>query len=192
MHLCVPCESVCVCPSVSGTPRWVIASAHTGPPPATCPPADVDECSLSDGLCPHGHCVNVIGAFQCSCHAGFQSTADRLGCTGETAPTCPTWAPAPSPQPQPPWRSFLASVPDPTPAPATVSPVLEPALPPTDINECRTGNGGCDVHCTNTEGSYRCGCGHGYSLMPDGRACAGAWDRGSNLAWPRRSRPDLG
>ena len=63
-----------------------------GPCTTCCPyqpsvsPADVDECSLSDGLCPHGHCVNVIGAFQCSCHAGFQSTPDRQGCVGETAP----------------------------------------------------------------------------------------------------------
>lgn len=54
------------------------------------PPTDVDECSLSDSLCPHGHCVNVIGAFQCSCHAGFQSTPDRQGCMGEPTPPCHT------------------------------------------------------------------------------------------------------
>lgn len=57
------------------------------------------------------------------------------------------------------------------------------ALPPADVDECRSGNGGCHVHCINTEGSYRCGCGHGYSLMPDGRACAGGWARPPPSAW---------
>lgn len=34
-------------------------------------------------------------------------------------------------------------------------------------------NGGCDTHCTNSEGSYECSCRDGYALMPDVRTCAG-------------------
>lgn len=34
-------------------------------------------------------------------------------------------------------------------------------------------NGGCETHCTNSEGSYECSCSEGYALMPDLRTCAG-------------------
>lgn len=92
-----------VCPSVSGACRRPRGTAHCsllrpphlctlGPSQPCAPPTDIDECSLSDSLCPRGQCVNVIGSFQCSCHTGFQSTPDRRGCVGETALTCRTWA----------------------------------------------------------------------------------------------------
>lgn len=42
-----------------------------------------------------------------------------------------------------------------------------------DIDECMIMNGGCDTHCTNSEGSYECTCSDGYALMPDMRSCAG-------------------
>lgn len=42
-----------------------------------------------------------------------------------------------------------------------------------DIDECTIMNGGCDTHCTNSEGSYECSCSEGYALMPDLRTCAG-------------------
>ena len=41
----------------------------------------------------------------------------------------------------------------------------------TDINECVTDNGGCSHECTNTAGSYQCGCGSGYELDDSGRSC---------------------
>ena len=37
----------------------------------------------------------------------------------------------------------------------------------TDINECVTNNGGCAHNCTNTAGSYYCGCATGYFLHPN-------------------------
>ncbi|MPC23933.1 Hemicentin-1 [Portunus trituberculatus] len=42
-----------------------------------------------------------------------------------------------------------------------------------NINECEFHNGGCSHECSNTVGSYRCLCGPGSRLMPDGRTCVG-------------------
>ena len=41
----------------------------------------------------------------------------------------------------------------------------------TDINECLTNNGGCSHNCTNTAGSYNCGCADGYILQPNKHDC---------------------
>ena len=40
-----------------------------------------------------------------------------------------------------------------------------------DINECQSGNGGCEQECVNTYGSYYCQCGHGFKLSADGHGC---------------------
>ena len=42
-----------------------------------------------------------------------------------------------------------------------------------DINECDTGNGGCDHKCTNTDGSYTCSCNSDYELNSDSHTCNG-------------------
>ena len=42
-----------------------------------------------------------------------------------------------------------------------------------DIDECEDKNGGCDMFCVNSPGSYTCGCAMGYTLMPDGKTCKG-------------------
>ena len=43
-----------------------------------------------------------------------------------------------------------------------------------DVNECQTSNqGGCAQVCTNTLGTYTCGCNEGYMLNIDGRFCDG-------------------
>jgi fibulin 1/2 len=42
----------------------------------------------------------------------------------------------------------------------------------TDIDECLTSNGGCAQTCTNSVGSYTCGCNAGYALAQDGFSCA--------------------
>ena len=36
-----------------------------------------------------------------------------------------------------------------------------------DIDECATDNGGCDGNCTNTVGSYTCGCDEGFVLFAE-------------------------
>ena len=40
-----------------------------------------------------------------------------------------------------------------------------------DIDECATGNGGCDQICTNTPGSYQCSCNLGFTQS--GHSCRG-------------------
>ena len=42
-----------------------------------------------------------------------------------------------------------------------------------DIDECMSGNGGCEDTCTNYEGGYYCTCPHGYLLMDDNKGCEG-------------------
>ncbi|GBO25112.1 Multiple epidermal growth factor-like domains protein 6 [Araneus ventricosus] len=42
---------------------------------------------------------------------------------------------------------------------------------PTDVDECKKDNGGCDHVCTNTPGSYVCSCLDGFFLLDDQRKC---------------------
>ena len=53
----------------------------------------------------------------------------------------------------------------------TIMLVLFPSL---DINECNTNNGGCSHKCTDSEGSFRCGCTKGLTIKGgDGFNCNG-------------------
>ena len=59
-----------------------------------------------------------------------------------------------------------------------------------DINECDEENGGCDVICRNSVGSFECDCEAGYTLNGDG-TCSGThinYDR----FYKRRWRSDIG
>ncbi|KAM5307226.1 LOW QUALITY PROTEIN: fibrillin-3 [Glossophaga mutica] len=108
--------------------------------------AYINKCHISPCLCGQGACVNTPGSFQCKCFLGYESSFMLMkSCTGG-------WQPL-----------------------GRTMPVGFRHCRPTtaDINECLAGNGGCALCCINTEGSYWCSCGHGFSLMPDGRACAG-------------------
>jgi len=40
-----------------------------------------------------------------------------------------------------------------------------------DIDECKMPTHGCEHNCINTEGSYECLCGAGFSVDADGRRC---------------------
>ena len=44
---------------------------------------------------------------------------------------------------------------------------------PIDIDECLTGNGGCNQTCTNFDGSFECSCGEGFSLAANSVDCEG-------------------
>ena len=43
---------------------------------------DIDECARDPSLCRGGHCVNVIGSFQCQCAEGHELMPDGDGCKG--------------------------------------------------------------------------------------------------------------
>ena len=42
-----------------------------------------------------------------------------------------------------------------------------------DINECMTGNHGCEHKCVNNDGGFTCSCNPGYTLNDDGKTCEG-------------------
>ena len=42
-----------------------------------------------------------------------------------------------------------------------------------DVDECGDDTDGCSQTCTNTEGSFTCGCTDGYELNVDGTTCDG-------------------
>ena len=42
-----------------------------------------------------------------------------------------------------------------------------------DVDECLTDNGGCNQTCTNSEGSFECSCGTGFTLAADSLNCDG-------------------
>ena len=42
-----------------------------------------------------------------------------------------------------------------------------------DVNECILGTNNCSQFCTNTIGSYLCGCNTGYTLGADNITCNG-------------------
>ena len=42
-----------------------------------------------------------------------------------------------------------------------------------DINECDEDADGCAQSCTDTDGSYVCSCGSGYTLAADDHGCDG-------------------
>ena len=44
-----------------------------------------------------------------------------------------------------------------------------------DVDECEDDTDGCSQTCTNTKGSFTCGCNNGYVLNVDGTACDGMY-----------------
>ena len=42
-----------------------------------------------------------------------------------------------------------------------------------DVDECQINNGGCAHSCNNTDGSFKCSCGSGYTLAMNGLNCDG-------------------
>ncbi|KAF2981348.1 hypothetical protein EK904_013603 [Melospiza melodia maxima] len=152
---------------------------------------DIDECERDPLLCRGGACVNTEGSFRCDCPLGHELSPSQEECLGEFQLRKIIFS----------WRSdvnecslsdslcrngkcvnmvgtyqcFCDSGYQPTPdrqgctgkIRLTATNVASP-----DIDECMIMNGGCDTHCTNSEGSYECSCSDGYALMPDVRTCA--------------------
>uniref|UniRef100_A0A2C9K971 Uncharacterized protein n=1 Tax=Biomphalaria glabrata TaxID=6526 RepID=A0A2C9K971_BIOGL len=133
---------------------------------------DIDECAKGK-ICQQ-MCINLPGSFRCDCQAGYFKQGH--GCS-----PCPVGT----------YRDKKASVvscqkcpPGMTTSRKATETVLGCYCLPgfhgnpetldkcTDINECaRSGNGGCEQVCNNTEGSYFCSCQDGYALDEDKKSC---------------------
>uniref|UniRef100_A0A803VCW3 Fibrillin 3 n=1 Tax=Ficedula albicollis TaxID=59894 RepID=A0A803VCW3_FICAL len=138
-------------------------------PQCLCLSPDIDECRISPDLCGHGSCVNTPGSFECECFEGYESGFMMMkNCMGEWG--CERLFALLSSHP----NCCLGSVQGGGLGwlPAGPSQLRCLCLSP-DIDECTITNGGCDTHCSNSEGSYECSCSEGYALMPDKRSCAG-------------------
>ena len=48
----------------------------------------------------------------------------------------------------------------------------------TDFDECKVNNGGCEVLCVNTAGSFQCGCHEGQTLESNKINCSGEFMHG--------------
>uniref|UniRef100_A0A182J2V4 Sushi domain-containing protein n=1 Tax=Anopheles atroparvus TaxID=41427 RepID=A0A182J2V4_ANOAO len=122
---------------------------------------DVDECANQHSMprehrCP-GRCVNTVGSYRCE--VGEEDTAGsevdgvqlREGTAGgedeqyqqpDYDTLCPTG------------YHFNTTMGD-----------------CQDTNECSESNGGCQQHCTNSDGSHYCSCKYGFKLDLDKRSC---------------------
>ncbi len=47
-----------------------------------CFSTEINECNSNNGGCDQT-CTNTVGAFQCSCSAGYQLNTDGLSCEGK-------------------------------------------------------------------------------------------------------------
>ena len=142
------------------------------------------------------HCNNTAGSYFCSCRSGFMvAPSNSSECLPITCDDPPSTLPAASPNAtatltdsepfefgdditytcSPGYTVDGESVSATTltlrcRADGDVSGVFEDGC--VDVDECSDGvNGGCEVYCTNTAGSYECSCPSGYRLT-NGTACA--------------------
>ena len=105
---------------------------------------DVDECAKGLHNCSdNATCTNTPGSYDCTCLIGY--SGNGFQCEGEIGML---WV-------------FM-------------NPSVIMYVYTVDIDECEDGNmGGCTQFCTNTDGSFICGCETGYNLGGDGLNCLG-------------------
>uniref|UniRef100_UPI00358F765B transmembrane cell adhesion receptor mua-3-like isoform X8 n=1 Tax=Myxine glutinosa TaxID=7769 RepID=UPI00358F765B len=122
---------------------------------------DIDECFTSNGGC-NQLCQNTNGSFFCTCQSGYEfSAGSETQC--EDVNEC--------------------SIPEACHPNATCTNTLGSSSCTcnggytgdghscTDVNECTTGNGGCNQVCYNTDGSFYCSCHDGYQLSSSRMEC---------------------
>ena len=107
--------------------------------------SDEDECSRGTHNCPQIY-TNTEGGFYCGCNTGFQLNSYGATCDGEY------------------YMKHNMYVQN--------HPYITNHL---DIDECSDGTHNCTQTCTNTVGSFTCGCSSGYELDVDGTTCNGMY-----------------
>ena len=60
---------------------FLILGFHTDASGTMC--IDVDECSISKGICGPGKCINTEGSFQCKCFEGYRNAPMMEMCIGK-------------------------------------------------------------------------------------------------------------
>ena len=128
-------------------------------------PTDIDECTNGTDDCQQT-CMNTPGSFVCGCFDGFTLDGNGQNCTGTV------------------WVCNLSSIVCSCGSdsvhvvftvcwqPCTCSYTLY-FLSPADIDECSDETDNCEQTCTNTPGSFVCGCFDGFTLDGNGQNCTG-------------------
>ncbi|KAG5850585.1 hypothetical protein ANANG_G00084020 [Anguilla anguilla] len=158
------------------------------------PCLDINECEWVPTPCAH-QCVNSPGSFKCLCPPGRHLLGDGKSCAGlEKLPSYESYSYGYRTSQSSPERSYhqrqyhsLASQSYPSfssdsnrngPARRSRRGTRRACLEGfkarrgrcLDINECENSDT-CQHECTNTPGSYKCLCPHGYRLMTNGKTC---------------------
>ncbi|XP_068731169.1 adhesion G protein-coupled receptor E2-like isoform X1 [Montipora capricornis] len=142
---------------------------------------DINECQLNKSDCLQ-ICENVVGGYKCSCFNGYQLSADGRNCSdvdecshnnGGCRQVCVNTLGGFNCSC---FSGYRIVFDDETPA-CNNSCIANNSCPKNcpdrncdDVNECDTGDA-CAQECTNTDGSYRCSCLHGFIAADDGRSC---------------------
>lgn len=109
----------------------------------------VNSCEKHNGGCSH-HCEHTTNGPSCSCNHGFHLDQDGKTCVGENLSLSIYFLYV--------ILLFLTAL---------------CVVPPSDSDECATGEACCSHFCRNSPGGYDCSCRAGHILNPDGCGCDG-------------------
>ena len=119
--------------------------------------SDNDECSLGTDNCIET-CTNTEGSFYCGCNTGFVLNNDGATCNGEYYMIHT--------------HNYVHRKKHNMHMYKIIHTYITNHL---DIDECSDGTHYCSQTCTNTVGSFTCGCNYGYLLDVDGTTCNGMY-----------------
>ena len=114
---------------------------------------DNNECDKGTHNCLQ-LCTNIVGSFYCGCNMGYVLNSDGATCVGEYYMKH-THVHTKKHNVYVQNHTYISNH--------------------VDVHECLDENGGCSQICTNTIGSFICGCNNGYLLDADGTTCNGMY-----------------
>ena len=115
--------------------------------------SDNDECSLQTDNCVET-CTNTVGSFYCECNMGYELNSDGATCDGEYyIKHTHNYIQRKKHNLYVQNHTYISNH--------------------LDIDECSDGTHDCSQTCTNTVGSFTCGCNNGY--LQNGTTCNGMY-----------------